>query len=264
MINFFKGSIWFVLLTFLITSCVDQDFDEPPTEGLSDLVANTTIAELKELHQNGVIREIEEDIIISGRVISDDAQGNFFKNLIIQDETGGIEMRINQNELQAVYQRDRVVFVKCQGLSIGDFNGFIQLGLGDNGGDLGRIPETLVTDYIEKGPIPDMPVEPRDIIISNITDDMYGTLVRLVDVEFSRDDFEQPYATPGGSSGTNRSVEDCLGGEITMRTSDFADFAVDTTPFGNGTVVGVLSVFGSTNQILIRDTDDVDMTGAPM
>jgi hypothetical protein len=58
MINFFKVSIWFVLLTFLITSCVDQDFDEPPTEGLSDLVANTTIAELKELHQNGVIREI--------------------------------------------------------------------------------------------------------------------------------------------------------------------------------------------------------------
>jgi hypothetical protein len=120
-----------------------------------------------------------------------------------------------------------------------------------------------VTDYIEKGPIPDMPVEPRDIIISNITDDMYGTLVRLVDVEFSRDDFGQPYATPGGSSGTNRTVEDCLGGEITMRTSDFADFAADTTPFGNGTVVGVLSIFGSTNQILIRDTDDVDMTGTP-
>lgn len=254
-----------IALLLGLNACVDQDFDEPPSNtGISDLVANTTIAELKERHQSGVRVEITEDLIIEGRVISDDTEGNFFKNLIIQDETGGIEIRINQNQLQAVYQRDRTVFVKCQGLSIGDFNNFIQLGLGDDGsGGLGRIPETLVGEYIENGPFPDQPVAPKTLLISQIGPEDYGTLIQLADVEFSRDDFEKPYANPGGTSGTNRTIEDCLGGEITIRTSDFCDFAGDITPFGNGTIVGVASVFGSTKQILIRDVNDVDMPNTP-
>jgi len=248
------------------TGCVDQDFDEPPSRPISVLEETHTIAELKALHRSGVIKEITDSIIISGRVISDDTEGNFFKQLIIQDETGGIEIRINQSNLQAIYQRNRVVFVKCKGLSIGDYNNFIQLGFGDDGnGGLGRIPENFVDQFIENGEIPANPVEPKEVLISKITPDMYGTLIKLVDVEFSRDDFQQIYSDTSNVNPqtVNRTIEDCLGGEILLRTSGHADFNGELTPFGNGTIVCVATVYITTKQLLIRDIDDVDMPNTP-
>jgi hypothetical protein len=262
-------SISSYLLLFLIAiswyGCVDQEFDEPPTEPLSELTANTTIAELKAMHRMGVALNISDDIIISGQVVSDDAQGNFYKQLIIEDGTGGISVELNQTELNSIYQRNRVVFVKCKGLTLGNNNGFIQLGLGiDSGGFIGRIPEPLVSQYIERGAI-EAPVVPNEVLISNIDIDHVGTLLKLSEVEFSRDDHGQPYAEEANSlgSGTNHILEDCIGGSMILRTSLFADFMNELTPSLNGDVVGVLTVYGNDFQLLIRDVNDVNMTDPP-
>ena len=249
----------------LLAACVDQQFDEPPTEPLSDLTANTTIAELKALHRAGIAVDISDNIIISGQVISDDATGNFYKQLIIEDETGGIAIEVNQTELHAIYQRNRVVFVKCQGLTLGDNNGFIQLGLGlDNNGFIGRIPEPLVAEYVERGPLA-APVAPENVLISNLTEDHIGTLIELEEVEFSRDDHGLPYAEESNAlgNGTNHILEDCLGGSLILRTSLFASFMTELTPSLNGDVTGVLTVYGNDLQLLIRDTEDVRMDQPP-
>ena len=88
--KFFKNFNLFLAIALLattFTACVDLEFDEPSLEGLADIAANTTIAELKALHTIGndaVL--VEDDLIIRGVVIADDLSGNFFKNLTIEDD----------------------------------------------------------------------------------------------------------------------------------------------------------------------------------
>ena len=46
-----------------------------------------------------------------------------------------------------------------------------------------------------------------------------------------------------------------------VRSSGFADFAIEKTPSGKGSITGVLGIFGSDYQLFIRDTKDVAMDG---
>ncbi|MEZ4892708.1 MAG: DUF5689 domain-containing protein [Saprospiraceae bacterium] len=59
----------------------------------------------------------------------------------------------------------------------------------------------------------------------------------------------------------NRTFENCAGVQLILRTSGFSDFAIQKTPTGKGSIHGVLGIFGSTYQLYIRDTTDVDMNG---
>ncbi|NBU94161.1 MAG: hypothetical protein EBS18_06470, partial [Actinobacteria bacterium] len=49
---------------------------------------------------------------------------------------------------------------------------------------------------------------------------------------------------------------------ITLRTSNYSNFADTKVPAGNGAIVGVYSYFGSTKQLTIRDTSDVRFTNS--
>src|SRR5262249_31795436 len=58
----------------------------------------------------------------------------------------------------------------------------------------------------------------------------------------------------------NRIIQGCTTpatNKITLRTSNFANFATIPVPQGNGEIIGVYSFFGSTKQFTIRDTTDV-------
>ncbi|MEL7120703.1 MAG: DUF5689 domain-containing protein, partial [Bacteroidota bacterium] len=123
--NYNLTNLFFLLtLTFLSWSCVDQNFDEPPVPGLPNIEANTTIAALKALHTIGDDDDlITDDFIISGIVVADDRSGNFFKSLIIQDQTGGLDIRINTTDLYNDFPIGMRIFVRCKDLYIGDFNG---------------------------------------------------------------------------------------------------------------------------------------------
>lgn len=106
-----------------------------------EIVANTTIADLAALYTQGNPFIIEDDIIIEGRVISNDRPGNFYNEIFIQDETGGISIKIGKNSLYNTYKPGQKVYVKCgpaassKGLTLGCYgyktgsgNGMVQLG----------------------------------------------------------------------------------------------------------------------------------------
>jgi hypothetical protein len=94
-------SLLSILLLSGIVSCVKKDFDEPPTGGEPvSVTPNTTLAELKALHlTKGGFDKITEDLIIGGQVVMDDRSGNYYKTLVIQDATGGIEIKFNDGYL---------------------------------------------------------------------------------------------------------------------------------------------------------------------
>jgi hypothetical protein len=259
--------LFFVLVLGLnFSACVDQEFDEPPVRGLSDLSdkVNMTIAELKALHTLGSdATPITEDKVIRGIVVADDRSGNFYQQIVIEDETGGIVIRLGANGLFGLFPEGTEVFVQLQGLYINDFNNLYQIA-GDSEGNV--IANALISQYVsageDKGAVP-TPVSLAELLNNPATFDTYlSRLVVMEDIEFA--DFELG-ATYGdlstGFSAENRTIQDCAGNSAIVRNSNFADFADELLPEGRGDLTAIVSVFGTTVQFLIRDEGDVNFSG---
>ena len=269
MLASFKSiTTWFIIIASLliVPSCTDLDYDNPPTGGSDpNLPVNATIADLKAKHTLGQYEEITEDLTVAALVVSNDEAGNFFKQLVVQDSSGGIEIRIDVTDLHAFYPVGRKIYIKAKGLWLGDYNGLIQLGAGlgyDDQGDpeLIRIPESILSNYITIATY-DNPVVPKIKSIDQITYSDVSTLVQFDNVQFITADTGVTYADAVLQQSLNRDIEDCNGAGIIVRTSGFAAFANQLTPGGGGSITCILSIFGSTYQLTIRDLNDVAMNG---
>ena len=67
------------------------------------------------------------DVYIKGKVISDDTEGNVYKSLHIQDETTGIELKLNNN-VGVRYKKGSWVYVRLTGLYLGNYRMMLSLG----------------------------------------------------------------------------------------------------------------------------------------
>jgi hypothetical protein len=255
-----------VVALLLIHSCTDLEYDNPPVGGADpNLPVNATIAQLKAKHTLGQYEEITEDLTVAALVVSNDEAGNFFKQLEVQDSSGGIEMRIDVTDLHAQYPVGRKIYIKAKGLWLGDYNGLIQLGAGlgtDASGkpELIRIPESILANYVKIATYGN-PVVPKVKTIDQVSYDDVSTLIQLNDVQFITSDTGVTYADAVLQQTLNLDIEDCSRTRIIVRTSGYSTFANELTPSGGGSIVGVLSIFGATYQLMIRDLNDVSMNG---
>lgn len=124
-------------------------YEEPAELQPAKMVANTTIADLTKLYTTGTPKTLTESKIISGVVSTTDQPGNFYKSFYIQDETGGIEIKIGKNALYNDYRPGQTIFVDCADLTVGMYgykagqgNGMVQVGFKDPTGE-------YETSYIE-------------------------------------------------------------------------------------------------------------------
>ena len=264
----FPGLLAIVLATGLI-SCVKTDFDEPPTGGDPVvLVPTTTIAQLKALHTSkGAFDKVTEDLIIGGEVVMDDKSGNYYKTIIIQDATGGIEVKFNDGFLYQQYPIGRTIYIRVKDLIVTDYNGMPQL-IGSTVQENGQLSAVGLTDAqtrakVVKGPFATTPLTPKKVTLASIKNPaLLGTLVQLDDVQFTPCDAGKTYADAVTQFSLNRLIEDCNGSEeLILRSSGFADFASLRTPTGKGTIIGTLGVYNNDYQLYIRNTSDANMTG---
>lgn len=256
-----------LLLATLFIACVKTDFDDPPVGGDGqDIPTNTSIRDLKKLHlTSGTYDKIAGDLVIGGIVVMDDRSGNYYKTVVIQDSTGGIEVKFNDGYIYNRYPLGRKIYIRCKDLILTDYNGLTQLTgstIQENGvpTDLG-ITELQEREKIVKGFLGATPA-PRNIGLNQLSKDLVSTLVEIDDVQFVTCDAGKSYADVVSKSSLNRILEDCNGRELILRTSGFADFAAQKTPVGNGKITGILSVFGSDYQLYIRDLTDVSISNA--
>lgn len=133
------------------------------------LTPNKTILELKSLYKNAPVK-IEDGIIIGGQVISEDRSGNIYKSIYIQDATGAIEVKIGKNSLYNDYKLGQWVYVKCSGLTLGAYNGMIQLGYEDASGEYETSyldVQYIIDTHIFRGEI-DTPLAPKKVAESDL------------------------------------------------------------------------------------------------
>jgi hypothetical protein len=84
-------------------------------------------------------------------------------------------------------------------------------------------------------------------------------LIQLNQVAFVAADTGKTYADAKNKESLNRILQDCNGNNIILRTSGYASFAQLHTPAALGSVKAIYSVFGTTKQLVIRDTADIRM-----
>ncbi len=242
-----------LMTAFFLGGCVKGDFDEPPINiPTVDFQANTTIAQLKAMY-NGKLDSIRDDIIIKGVVVANDESGNLYKQLIIQDETGGIVLGLDKSYLYTEYKLGQRVYIKCRGMYLGDYNKLIQLGYPYNG-SIGRLPEARIPNHIFRDSLPGKVPAPITLSLAQNNSAYISMLVRVENVKFL--EVGVPFA-PQGVSATNRTLADLSGNQLVVRTSSYANFASLLTPSGFGTVQGILSIYQTTYQLTIRDTSDI-------
>jgi hypothetical protein len=246
------------------TTCV-KHFDEPPEYTGPRVKANISITEIKRLHIPNNFEKITEDLIIEGVVIANDKTDNFYKSIVIQDSTAGITVRLDGFSLFNIYPIGRKIFIRLKGLWLGDYGGMIQLGAGVNRSDpqfpeLIPIPQPLFDRVIIKGDL-DQYVLPRKVKMDELNDSLQSMLITLTQVEFDHTDTGKTYADAVNKQTIAHTLRTCGIGTVYVRTSGFAKFATATTARGHGDITGIFSMFRTQKQLLIRDTNDVQMNG---
>lgn len=252
-----------MMATLAVVSCGDREYDEPPVNDGSVVIAEEdqiTIGEIKALYQNGKT-QITSDKWMRGVVAGDDEFGNIYRTLILQDDTDGITVSVDKNNLHTLFFAGREVFVKVKDLYIGKYRGLLQIGV-LNGSDIGRIPETIVDNIVVPGKL--VGVEPVTVKIKDLDDSYQSRLIKIDDVEFSASLIGLPYATsegPNGPQGENRILLDCDGNSVIVRNSGYSDFVDEKLPTGNGSITAIYGVYNSDPQLTVRDLSDVNMMG---
>lgn len=256
-----------LLVAMLAVSC-KKKYDDPPIVGEPGVVANTTIKDLKARYTGSAATvAITDDVVIEGVVNCDDRSGNFYQQISIQDSTGGILLRLAGNNLFNNYPVGRKIYVKCQGLYLGQYGRMIQIGGGVETGNAGvtLLAVNLQSQHLILGAL-NQPLVPKVVTVSQLgttsQDPYLSTLIKLEGYQFSGGDLSKNYADDDQSG--NRTIQPCTNAaanSIIVRTSDFSNFATLKVAQGNGDIIGVYSIFNTTKQFTIRDTTDVRFYG---
>lgn len=130
------------------------------TATLAEIQAGSTQLTIAQLASRYVIGggpiQITDNVFIAGKVSSSDRAGNIYKSMYIQDETGGMEVKVGRSGLYNDYAEGQTVYVMLQDIWLGMYgykarnnnynsggNGMVQLGLEDSTGE-------YETSYIEE------------------------------------------------------------------------------------------------------------------
>jgi len=250
-----KISLLLLIAPAIFMAGCSKDFDVPEIEipifSLPDGATIISIKELKARHTLGAVDSINDNVYVTGKVISSDETGNIYKSLYIQDTSGGLLLSLDATGLYTTYRLGQRLYVKCQGLFLGDYNGMTQLGVMNNG-EIGRIPSPIIKHYLLLDSLPGPVPAAKVITIPDITADYYGMLVKFENVSFVN--VGEPFSDPSAS--TNRSITDGTN-QLILRNSNYATFADVLIPDGTGSVTGILGVFVTDNQLYIRDLNDL-------
>jgi DNA/RNA endonuclease YhcR with UshA esterase domain len=173
-------------------------YSDPESFTPVTMTSNTTIAALKDMYVNAPVK-IDDDIIIKGQVISSDVSGNVYRSIYIQDETGAIEVKIGKTSLYNDYKLGQWIYVKCSGLTLGAYNGMVQLGYKDPTGAYQTAyidVQYIIDTHIFRGAL-DTPVSPVSLSASEILAKAnFGKYVTLKGLTYGNEIFALIYVNP--------------------------------------------------------------------
>ena len=248
-----------LLLLAGLSSCIKEKLDSPPAGGTDPNIAvNYSIGQLKASYR-GASFQIVHDYVIAAVVVANDSSGNLYKQLAIEDSTGGIMLMMDASGLYNNYPVGRRLFIKLNGLYLGQKKGLLQLGSYLNSdGSVGGLLSSNAVNYIFPGKW-GVQVAPIVTTIAQVNANYNGLqseLIELDNVEFAAGSKNVPYATGYGIT-----LKDCSGSTVIVYTTPgYANFANSLSPSGNGKFICIVGVYNGP-QLTVRDTNDIFLNG---
>lgn len=255
------------------TSCQNGDWDVPeglldnPPYGNNEIQKSATpitVAELKSKFatdiNNSGCKEITDDLQLQVVVNGNDAGGNIYKQISVQDATGGIIVGINGTDLNNFMPVGQKLLINLKGLYIGGYGQQAQLGALYNG-SIGRMEKSLWQEHVRlvKDDVVPAKVDTVDFDSKEDMMKLSGRIVRLKDCTISGNGTQTLAPEDGSVSLTsncaNRNINNSS--KVILRTSTYSDFAALPIPAGKVTLYGVCTRFKDTWQILMRTESDL-------
>lgn len=282
--SYILGFAALVGLTVGFSSCQD-DIDAPTIDSpKATSVPNTTILELKERYWDdatnyakviGDSANAAERVVIRGRVISSDEEGNVFKSLVIQDETAALAFSVDRYNLYLNYRVGQEIVMDVTGMEIGKYAGLQQIGRKswyENGSswqvsfmspeyfqakvELNGVPEAELIDTLVVNSFSELSTAPEGLR------KWQSQLVRFKNVSFTEGGKRKFSAYHSSSNDDqNTTITDRAGSTLTVRTSGYCTFWNETLPVGNIDLVGILSYYNTAWQIIMIDGNGVIKVG---
>lgn len=224
----------------------------------TDATEMISIAELK--RESGYIGR---SCTIRGCVTANDLMGEFPRRIVIEDEWGGVEVRIDDERLFRQYPVGQTVEVICTGLTIFHDDACPYIGMPSADPPVWAVRNGIPADRAGRfvHPLTDRPIvmpEPRTLAITSCADRFVGSYVRFEQLHFdgSSDarwcdvdpDSHRPVTT-------NRQAADREGNMLTVRTSGSCEYARERLPQGDVSLSGILGCFNRTYQLRLVNHD---------
>lgn len=225
--RFMRLFISILLLGVLAFSgCYDNHKATLPQD--EELVLNCKIGELRQ-HCNNGCYTVVSDFVCVGRVTSSDKDGNFYRSLFIEDETGSVELLLGSYNLHTQYPLGLEVALYLKGMAIALNKGVVQVGLPPQSHDSSP-REMEAQEVIDKHLIRSEKIveaEPLELDIASLDTSLCGRLVRVGNISHLSIGEEREYYR----------FEDNDKRAIFVYVSNYSSFAI---PLNINTITGIL------------------------
>ena len=231
-----------------------------------------TFKQLYNLHNN----EIGKDTIVTGYVVSSDQQGNFYKEIFVQNTLGvsdlgvdnprmGMRIRVGLTTTSTKYAKGRKVVINLEGLKRTTSDDLLTLGK-PSGTYIKDILEFELDDYILKTDEVGT-VIPKTLELSDLTTNDLNTLVKIEDLHFNTNQIGMPFSSlPTDEYDGLRNLEFCntkRRDTILLETSNFADFSDNLIPNAQVDITAIYNISFDNEPILVlNQIEDLVEIGA--
>ena len=229
-----------ILLAAGCNSATKPRFNEIPESG------TISIAGLKALCNGLPSVNITRNAYIRGQVVANDLFGEFYREIVIQDDSGGIAIALEGEALADKFPFGALVEVSCHGLTLSEYGGKVGLGTEPDETGKGEIPADEIDRYIQVSTETEAAPRANVISLAEVGQEVVDTRVRFEGVRFI-----EPGATwcdvdpdTGRIVSTEREIEDSQGNRFRVRTLWSCDYANEILPEGVGSLTGVIDYFG--------------------
>lgn len=258
-----------LLFSLFLFSCVKNDDYEIPELNFEEpnIAVTTNIAAVKQMYNpysDTPLLIQGENLVLEGYVVSSDKAGNLYKTLIIQDKpvnpTAGIGVSVDVSALYTFFEPGRKVYIKLNGLYIGEDSGeLITLGSLYQG-QVGRMStQEFNTHILRSGEVAE--IVPTVLSMDEIGPQHLNTFIQLQNMQFMDDLKGKSFGNIGNTYSVNRALINCTTQEIiNLRNSGYANFKNQLLPTGNGKINVILSKYKDDYQLYIRSPKDIEFS----
>ena len=207
-----------------------------------------TVAYLKSLCDGRASVAVTQDVTIRGFITANDLFGEFDRTIVVEDASGGISIAADHPSLADDYPFGAIATVRCNGLTLCNYGGKIELGAEPGDYGAGAIPREELSRHIRV-----------TLTFGEVSARHIDTRVRFDGVRFA--DAGKPWCDTDPETGrtvaTERTILDAEGNEFTVRSAATCAYAKEPLPSSTGSLYGIIDYFAGKYTLRVTNREIV-------